>query len=276
MSIPSDLPPRFEIRRLGPEHIDWANAIVLHSNGYSSPIWPVTYPDTVDENGNRSLTARLYKAFHGGNGYLMAHQVASGFSFGVFDKEYKFKREESKATGGKLYWNFDDLTATREQLLEQMDFPLVSVAMSFDLVNPLDFSQMQGMLEALPLFATIYGKLTEADRRGPLQNWGPKNAGEVLQRNATATREDYMDHKIMKKLAHWLMRKAASEGFKGIHIEAFHDAVIHTWLNPPAPFKAEHISEVNVKDLEEEVDGKLVKYDYVDQRCVRIFVTLKD
>lgn len=267
----SGLAPRFEIRRLEPKHVLWANAIVMHSNAFASPVWPVIYP-----NKNNSLTTLLYKAFTGGNEYLMEHQVASGFSFGVFDTEYVYRREESKATQGKLYWDVNDPSATRESLLEGMDFPLVSVAMSFDIVDRLDYARMAGIIEALPLFGVVMGMFNEADPRGSLDEWGPKEHGMVLQRNATATREDYMKHGIMKKMAYWLMREAERCGWKGMMIDCFHGAVIKTWMNPPAPFTARNVGEVNVKDLEEEIDGKVVKYEHVDQRLVRVFVTLKE
>jgi hypothetical protein len=42
---PSNLPPRYEIRQLTAEHSDWAKAIVLHSNMFHSPVWPVIYPE---------------------------------------------------------------------------------------------------------------------------------------------------------------------------------------------------------------------------------------
>ncbi len=39
--------------------------------------------------------------------YLCMHQIASGHSLGVFDREYQFRRPESASTGGKLYWDLD-------------------------------------------------------------------------------------------------------------------------------------------------------------------------
>ena len=206
----------------------------------------------------------------------MEHQVASGFSFGVFDKEYVYKRAESEETEGKLYWDVTDMSATRESLLAGMDFPLVSVAMSYDIVNRLDYARMGGLMQALGLYGTALKMMDELDPRGPLDAWIPIETGQVLQRNATATREDYMGYGLMKKMAHWVMRETSRCGWKGIVIECFHDAVTETWMNPPEGFQAQNVSEVNIRDMEEEVDGQMVSYKHVDQKAVRVYVTLME
>src|SRR3569833_1278257 len=96
MADESRLPARYEIRTLEPKHSDWANALVMHSTAYSSPVWSKIYPD--DRVG---MCYGLFKAAT----YLINHQIESGLSIGIFDKEYKFKRSESVETGGKLYWD---------------------------------------------------------------------------------------------------------------------------------------------------------------------------
>lgn len=116
--------------------------------------------------------------------------------------------------------------------------------------------------------------MDELDPRGSLNNWVPKDTGRVLQRNATATREDYMGYGLMKKLAHWDIREAGRCGWTGVVIECFHDAVTETWMNPPDGFKAQNICEVNIKDMEEAA-GKMVSYEHVNQKAVRVFVTLR-
>jgi hypothetical protein len=60
----------------------------------------------------------------------------------VFDTQYKFKRSESVATGGKLYWDEKDFEVDSKILLEQTGFPLCSVALSYDLIVPLDMPSM--------------------------------------------------------------------------------------------------------------------------------------
>ncbi|KAF7587964.1 hypothetical protein BBP40_006472 [Aspergillus hancockii] len=262
MSTPFSLTPRFEIRKLGPEHQDWANAIVIHSNVFCSPVWPKIYPE--------NKTKRLYDSFTASD-YLISHQIASGLSYGIFDLEYMYKYPGSAATNGKLHWDFSDESATKEQLVEQMDFPLVSVAMSYNGANPLDMERLKPLFASLPLFPVIIQRLIERDSRGEV-----KDHEGVLMRNGTSTRADYEGFGLMKKMAHWLMGEAARMGFKGIEIPCFHDAVIGVWENPPAPFRAEIVAVTNFKD--EEVvgeDGKIEKpYTHVDQRAAKIYVTL--
>ncbi|KAK6812162.1 hypothetical protein RU639_011961 [Aspergillus parasiticus] len=262
MSTPIILTPRFEIRQLGPEHQDWANAIVIHSNVFCSPIWPNIYPT--------DRTRRLYQGFLGSE-YLIAHQIASGLSYGVFDKEYKYKLPSSEQTGGKLHWDLNDETATNEQLVDQMDFPLVSVAMSYNGSNQLDLDRLKPLFGVLPLFPKVLQRLVEIDSRGEVTT----HEG-TLMRNGTSTRADYEGYGLMKRMAHWLMRDAARKGFKGIEIPCFHDAVIGVWSNPPAPFRGEIVAQLNIKDQEEvDEDGKEIKpYAHVDQRIAKIYVTL--
>jgi len=137
-------------------------SIVLHSNMFHSPVWPVCYPE--------GKTARMYQGFKAAD-YLIRHQVESGHSFGVFDLEYQFKREESKATGGKLCWDLLDTAMGPDELLDGMDFPLVSIAMTYDGVNVLDMEKMGPLIECLPLFGTAYHIFGERDLRD--DSWKP-------------------------------------------------------------------------------------------------------
>ncbi|KAK4934483.1 hypothetical protein LTR10_024265 [Elasticomyces elasticus] len=264
---PSNLPARYEIRRLTEEHLPWIIAIGFHSNGFYSPIWPVTYPDSGE---------RIIRGFPAGD-YLYRHQVVSGHSFGIFDLEYKFKREKSKPHG-KLYWDLNKLDATPEELLEQMDFPLISIAMSYDGINELDFGKMGPLMAILPAFGTIYGMVIEKDPRK--DSWKPTRPKQVLLRNATSTRHDAEGKGLTRKLADFLMRYAAEEGFQSIQIETAHDAVCKTWSNPPAPFKSTVICDFNTQDAVEEkqVNGETVKvkvFGKANQRVTRIWVDLK-
>src|SRR4051794_9977437 len=109
-SNPIQTPSRYEIRPLTIDHLPWARAILTHSNIFRSPVWSKLYPS--------NQTARAYQFFTACE-RLMTLNTLSGLSYGLFDKRYVFKRPESAATGGKLYWDFDDLSATWEDLLEQ-------------------------------------------------------------------------------------------------------------------------------------------------------------
>lgn len=264
---PSYLPPRYEIRRLQPEHIPWANAIVFHTNMFYSPVWPVCYPE--------EKTARLYRLFTKAD-YLVRHQVNSAMSFGVFDLEYKFKNPLSEATGGALYWDQADTKATPEKLLEQMDFPLCSVALSYDGNHPLDVEKMASLVTCLPLFGTLYHILEERDPRSA-ESWKATAEKQVLMRNATSTRHDYEGQGLMKKQAQWLMREAERNGYRGIQIETAHNAVTKTWLNPPKPFKGTLVSELDMGtyvEKDEETEQMKKTFSPSKQVCAKIYVTL--
>ncbi|KAJ9603605.1 hypothetical protein H2200_011791 [Cladophialophora chaetospira] len=267
---PTNLPPRYEIRRLTEEHIPFVLAIVLHSNMFYSPVWPVVYPE--------EKTARVYKGYPAGD-YLIRHQIESGHSFGVFDLEYKFKREESKPDG-KLYWDLKDTTLDKDQLQDQMDFPLVSVALAYDGIDALDMAQIMPLMEVLPLFGTVYHTLEQADKR-PGESWKPTAKKQVLMRNATSSRHDVEGKGIMKALAQFLMRYAHEQGFRGIQIECLADAVTKVWSQPPKPFKSTIVCEFNCGTLEEEeeVDGVKRKFkpfgDKCYQRATKVYCDLR-
>jgi len=266
---PTNLPSRYEIRKLTEAHIPWAKSIVFHSNMFYSPVWPVVYPE--------DRTARVYEGFRAAD-YLVRHQIQSGYSFGVFDLEYQFRREESKPDG-KLYWDLKDTSLSADQLQDQMDFPLVSVALAYDGINALDMEKLGPLIACLPLFGTFYHVLEERDPRGG--SWKPTAEKQVLMRNATSTRHDVEGKGVMKKLAQFLMRYAAEQGFRGIQIECLADAVTRVWSNPPPPFKATIVSEFSCDDYyeNEEVNGSTKKVrpfgDQVKQRAAKVFVDLK-
>ncbi|KAJ5355698.1 hypothetical protein N7517_010307 [Penicillium concentricum] len=243
------LPPQYEIRVLGPEHEEWARAICIQTNLFHSPLWPVVYPE--------KKTQRAYQTFRNAH-YLIKHQIDSGKSLGIFDKEYQYKRPESVATGGKLYWNLDDENATEVELAEQMDFPLVSIAMAYDGIDELDVAQIEPLVATLPLFGTVYHALEERDQRDPA-SWKPTARGQVLMRNATNTVKSHSGHGLMRLLAEEMMRRSAAEGYRGIQIESVSEAVQKVWSKPPAPFKGTIIAQIHTTTYEEkDEEGEVV------------------
>ena len=267
MAIETNLPSRYEIRVLEPKHIEWAIAIVMHSNIFHSPVWPVLYPDR--------KTKRAYDGFKHAN-YLVKHQIDSGYSLGVFDKEYRFRRQESAATDGAIYWDTADEGVDGDKLLEQMDFPLVSVALAYDSFNSLDMDKMAGLMGVLPVFGTVYHVLEVNDKRDA-KAWQANGPGEVLFRNATSTRREYEGKGIMKALAQYMMRKTAAEGFRGIQIECLSDAVTHVWSNPPPPFRGEVVSEFHTTTYEEKDENGATTHPFrpAEQRGTKVYCTLK-
>ncbi|KAL0257082.1 hypothetical protein SLS55_007892 [Diplodia seriata] len=272
-TMTTDLPSRFEIRNLGPEHSDWALAILCHTNIFYGPMWSSNY------KGAEAVKRCLGLYEHGR--YLVDHQIDSGYSFGVFDKEYTFKRPESAATGGRLYWDVERDTADADNLdaeamLDRMDFPLVSIALSYDSINPLDMSRMIPLTRVVPEYGEGFARLIAYDPRDPA-TWKATGPLQVLFRNSTSTRRDYEGRKLMKVQAHWLMRWAKEMGFRGIQIEAFNDAVRKVWTNPPPPFRGEAISEVKTgEEVVEEEDGTVRRpFGNSTQTLTRCYVTLK-
>ncbi|KAL7934125.1 hypothetical protein V8C35DRAFT_322224 [Trichoderma chlorosporum] len=258
MASTPNLPPRYEIRPLELKHCDWVQAIVAFSNVYQTTVWTASCPE--------NLTRRTYDAYKG-MAYLMQHQIESGHSLGVFDKEYEFKRPESVATSGRLCWNVDDETASFSELVEQMDFPLVSVAMAYDSFDPLNPEKLVDMMAAIPGFGPALGALQAADQRVD-SSWKATGPGQVLFRAATSTRSEYEGKGIMKSLAHHLMRISAAKGFRAIQIECVADAVIHVWSHPPEPFQTDFVSEINSMDIiaEDEFGNKFYPLRPAKQR----------
>ncbi|KAF1925780.1 uncharacterized protein M421DRAFT_102885 [Didymella exigua CBS 183.55] len=255
-SNPSSLKPRYEIRQLEHRHAEWAAVIVSHSNSFYSTVWPFLYPA---KDGKDMIQLAIDAD------YLVRYQIGSGLSFG--------------ATAGKLCWDLSEpsvkeegLEAEAERLLEQMDFPLVSVALSYDVHNALDTGKMEPLLAALPHLGLAYHVLEELDGRDP-ENLTPKGPNEVIFRNATSTRRDYEGDGIMTALARWLMREAAVSGYRGIQIEALADAVIHVWSTAESPFKGAVVSEFHTDTWKDE-KGNL-GFAPAHQRIAKYYVDLK-
>lgn len=244
------LPPRFEIRKIEAKDLSWVRAIFAHSNMLCSPLWSVALP-------RETQTERVYKFYHTMEN-LMSLVALDGNSYGVWDTQYQFKRPESASTGGKLYWDENKLDATSEQLLEQMDFPLISVAVAYDGINKPDMSLYGPIIKLIPLFGHLHGAMEKGDIREP-EAQKPKTAGEMLFRAGTATKADYGGLGIAKGLAHWLMREVAGKGFQGMQIGIAHAALEKVFMNPPAPFTAKIVSVVDLAEFEVEENGVKTK-----------------
>jgi hypothetical protein len=100
-------------------------------------------------------------------------------TFGVFDTKFEYKRPESAANQGKLYWDENEAASDSAALLQQMDFPLVSIALAYDDANPLDFPKLMPLIEVLPLFGTLYQALESLDKRDP-SSWKAKGPREQI------------------------------------------------------------------------------------------------
>ncbi|KAI5868706.1 hypothetical protein GGS23DRAFT_546843 [Durotheca rogersii] len=240
----TELVPGFEVRPLGPEHLDVVKALSNHSMMFESPIWSKIIPLS-------EQTKHVYRLFEIMGPWAM-HGLKSGHSYGLFDTNYVYKRPESAAApgGGKLYWDFDNLSATKEELLQQLDSPLVSVALAYDGFDKFDHARLCPTENWFPGVTGIMKLLVERDTRDPA-SWEPTAHGQVMFRNSTQTRSDYQGHGLMKALSHFLMRQAKKEGFRAIKIECFNEILPRVWLNPPAPFRAVLVSQAHTSEVEE-------------------------
>ncbi|KAI0404648.1 hypothetical protein F4802DRAFT_615512 [Xylaria palmicola] len=268
------LPPRYEIRPLKLEHLEWVKALFAHSFVFGSPLWRNLYP--------LDRTARFYGLYHASD-YMIRHQIASGLSLGVFDVEYQHRNPG----GGGLYFDFDDPGVGEDELLRQMDTPLVSIACAFDAFDAMDSRRVAPVTGRLPASASFHAALAareeeeEERARDPdvaiAARADPAAPGQVLQRMGTATRADARGAGLMKAAAREMMRRAADAGFRSIRIQCFHDAVTAVWADPPAPFRGSVVGEVDTYSLgEADGDGGWrFPYRPVKQRLTKIYVALR-
>ncbi|KAK6199878.1 hypothetical protein LQW54_009788 [Pestalotiopsis sp. IQ-011] len=245
---------RFVVRPLDVSHLEWVSAIFTHFHLFHNKAWRAWLPD-------KNFTAMAYEVLKTCD-YLVRRQLQSGYSLGVFDTEYQFRRSESSKTGEKLWWNSEDISVDGNVLLEQMDFPLVSIALAYDSFNPLDPAAMGPLLTSLPQTKVIFRILAALDPRDPI-TWQATGPGQVLFRNATNTQHDYEGLGLMSKMAREMMFRSAERGSRAIQIELI------SYRNL--------ISEFQTRTHEEEdEDGNMVaKLGSADQRMTKIYVTLK-
>lgn len=254
----------YEIRQLTVEHLEWVKAIVGHTMSFDSPIWSKRYPN--DQAG------RAYKMAEA-IGPSSLSCIESGLSYGVFIRGWTPRYPDTKP-GGELRWNTRDLAASREKLLEQMDFPLVSIAMSKDWASPKSTGSAEAQLswaDVVEGHALLADTLKARDQSGKV--WSPpkdpKYLGKVLKRSGTHTRGDHISKGLAKALAHFVMRDAAAKGFQGILIHTGSVGVHGIWENPPAPFKAHVVSEYNT-------GNPPLAFENASVLCKRIWVELRE
>ena len=264
---PSPLPSRYQIRRLIQKDKRASAAILCHSNIFHSTVFTKVYPDNLGQRFNDLVASA--------DGYL-EHCFASGLSYGVFDTEFPYKHESSRAAGGAFLWSPNDPPSDSASLLAAMDFPLVSIALSHDEGDPLQMIHKAPLVEVLPVFATADGLLEEREPHGAAYRES-KELGVVLKRSGTSTRLDYEGKGLMGGAARWLMREAQLRGYKTILIDAFNDAVTHVWTHPKQKgMSGEIVSEFNAQDMvEKKEDGTVIKlFGTSTQRVTRAWVKL--
>ncbi len=261
----SRLPEGYEIRQLTREHLKWVRAIVGHTMSFDSPIWR----DAPYEGGPTQRAYDMYRAMKPSSKQC----IDSGLSYGVFIKSWKGE--------ARLRWNIKDPSCTREELLKQMDFPLVSVAMSKDFtaekLGPR--RKFKSWAEIVPPHGTISRELKRRDeskQNGDIKRQ-PPGAGDVVRRSGTHTHGDYAGRGLARALAHFVMDRMAERGFSKILIHTGDPHVHKVWANPPAPHAAVVGAVFNTANHVEagpETEEKRNPFGRADVTCSRIWVLL--
>jgi hypothetical protein len=211
---------------------------------------------------------------------MVRHQVQSGLSLGVFEKDYQFKDPSSATTGGKLHWPFNDNeyekpAKTEQALLDKMDFPLVSVILAFDSQRPIPGACGEKIEAVLPWNSTRAWALNARDKRGTenLRKW--RRDHRVLCCGGSSTRRGCVGNGLIKALAWRMMRQAKEKGFGLVEIDSMHDAVSKVWENPPDGMRAVVLAQWKGNELDgkEDPEGYFVG---VEQEMKRILVELKN
>ncbi|KAK1829551.1 hypothetical protein QBC39DRAFT_262811 [Podospora conica] len=260
--------PRYQIRPLTPPDAPHALAILAHANVFHSPLWSTIYPD--------SQPARAY-FMHQAALPLITLNITSGLCFGVFDTEYAFKRPESAAAGpgGKLWWDYAATEATGAELLEQMDFPLVSVAMAYDVHPPRDGTEWAPILDVFPAFKHVSAVMERRDTRDPA-SWKPTRAGEVVRRAGTATRQDYAGRGLAGALTRWHVGEMRARGYRGYQVTTAHPGLSGVFLGElPGGVRGRVVARVGTGEVEGEEGGKVFAGVKKEFDCCLIWVDLR-
>jgi hypothetical protein len=267
----AQVPDGYEILPLEAKHIPWVAAIVGQTMALDSPIFTSAFP--------HGQTQRAYDAARAIRP-SSAHCIKSGLSFGVFIKNWKprFTNTGKGATQAgdteearMVHWNTSNPSATREKLLEQMDFPLVSIAMHKDATDS-EYDKPKDHRT----FGDVMGKPHLALRAGLKPRDSPKDEaktlglyGQVLKNSGIHTRGDHAGKGLSKALAHHVMRTAAAKGYCRIELTTGNEAVNRVWENPPAPFKAKVVGTLETIHTIDVFGG-------ADVKCKNIWVILKE
>ena len=74
------------------------------------------------------------------------------------------------------------MTANNGELLAQMDFPLIIVALAYDGINALDMASMMPLMECILLFGVIHAELEVVNTHDG--RWKPMGPEQGLRRGA--------------------------------------------------------------------------------------------
>ncbi|KAK9780132.1 hypothetical protein SCAR479_02769 [Seiridium cardinale] len=97
-----------------------------------------------------------------------AQFLRNELSYTPYDNEYVYKHPESATKGGALYWQDIDLQDPEleekgnQWLLEKMDFPIIALALSYDMFDPPAKEVVGLMAVTAPLWGSMMAQYAEA------------------------------------------------------------------------------------------------------------------
>ncbi|KAH6653296.1 hypothetical protein BKA67DRAFT_569123 [Truncatella angustata] len=197
------LPSRYSIRPIDATLAPWAKALMVQGFFLRPSIWEPLLPEPKVANALRAFTAL--------DGHF-AHAIDSGLSYAVMDSEYEFRRPESVASGGGLYWSEldpDDANFERDgrdKMLERMDFPMVCLALSVDGYDKKPDEASRALYQFMPLVRELGSYFGQKERESG-ETWEPSNMGERMIRSGCVTQPGYEGRGLMTALNHFVSKQ---------------------------------------------------------------------
>lgn len=268
-----ELPDGYVFLPLEEKHVEWAAAIVGHTMAFDSPIFAAAYP-----NRQTQLAYDAYRAIKPAS----LHCIKSEFSYGIFDTNFKARYPDTEAEttkgGGtkaarRLFWDTSNPLATRKELLDQMDFPLVAIAMHKDATNT------EYPNKPKPSYGEVMGEPHRVVRDALKEPVGTYIEKQVLCNSGIHTRGDHAGKGLSKVLAHRVMEAVANAGYYRIEISIMNEYVSRVWENPPAPYKAVERNTFDTTAKNEPKSDKEIPpevFNGVKVNCRSIWVILKE
>jgi hypothetical protein len=252
-----ELDPRYEIRQITLDQSDFCKALAIYGFFLRTSIWTCIIREP--------KTANALRAFDKLSDYYN-HSINSGLTYGIFDTQYEYQSPESMVKGGALYWNeldpADPYLACN--MIEAMDFPLVSLALSYDMFHPRTADFEPSLLEVIPMNPSLMMHLADVPDL-PSRLVQPTEVGRTLCRTGTVTKPGYERKGLMTALNRFVILEARDKGFKNIMIgtSALAGMAVHrVYTNPPSGCRSNVLHRFDVESIEltdKECGGRKVK-----------------
>lgn len=240
-----ELPERYYIAKVDAAVAEWCKALLIYGFMLRTSIWTPILREPKTANALRAL--KLLSDY-------FDHAINSGLSYGIFDKEYQPRRSESvNSGGGDLNW--DELDPDDPYLsikmIENMDFPLVSVALSYDFFNQRKADFEPSILKILPLHPSVM-ELLGKGAPGPSDPRWPRKYGEVVCRTGTVTKPGYEGRGLMTALNKFVMLEMKSQRYRNLIIGTAGNgmSVHHVYTNPPEGCTSQILHHYDVEAME--------------------------